>query len=83
MWWIVAIGAIGVGASLVEKWMKQRVKLEEIRALSTKDELALEKQRYENFLLETEKMRLELDYKRQALSHTADPILNELEKEKA
>lgn len=83
MWWIVAIVAIGVSAGLIEKWMKQRVKLEEIKALSVKDELALEKQRYENFVLETEKMRLELDHKRQALTHTEDPIVRELEKEKA
>lgn len=83
MMWIVAIVAIVTTAGVIEKYMKHQVRIAEIRNKGVQEELALEKQRYENFLLETEKMRLELDYKRQALSHTADPIINELEKEKA
>lgn len=83
MWWIVAIVAIGVGAGLIDSWMKNKRKLEELKLGHLKEELELEKLRNENFILETEKLRLELEHKREALTYTKDPILQELEKEKA
>lgn len=86
MMWIAVIVALGVGAGLIEKWMKHTQKMQELRNLSVRDEVELEKLRHENFLLETEKLRLSLDTKRQELSYSQDPLINELsslKKEKA
>lgn len=83
MWWIVAIVAISVGAGLIDSWMKNRRKLEELKIGHLKEELELERLRNENFVLETEKMRLELEAKRLELSYIKDPILADIEKEKA
>ncbi|WP_342526396.1 hypothetical protein MKY84_12475 [Chryseomicrobium sp. FSL W7-1435] len=80
MLWIVAIVAIVTTAGVIEKYMKHQVRIAEIKNQAVKDELALEQQRYENFVLETEKMRLELDYKRDALTYTKDPVVEDLEK---
>lgn len=83
MWWIVAIVAISVGAGLIDSWMKNKRKLEELKLGHLKEELELEKLRNENFILETEKMRLELESKRLELTYTKDPVLADIEKEKA
>lgn len=83
MWWIVAIVAISVGAGLIDSWMKNKRKLEEMKLSHLKEEVELEKLRNENFILETEKLRLELEHKREALPYTKDPILADIEKEKA
>ncbi|MFC4354887.1 hypothetical protein ACFO0S_07490 [Chryseomicrobium palamuruense] len=83
MWWIVAIVAISVGAGLIDSWMKNRRKLEELKIGHLKEELELERLRNENFVLETEKMRLELEAKRLEPPYIKDPILADIEKEKA
>ena len=46
-------------------------------------ELELEKVKQQNFIAETEKMRLELQKMQLEYSHTNDPVLLELQKEKA
>ena len=46
-------------------------------------ELEIEKVKQQNFIAETEKMRLELQKMQIDHAHTTDPILIELQKEKA
>ncbi|MET1014771.1 MAG: hypothetical protein ABWX61_09750 [Paenisporosarcina sp.] len=54
-----------------------------IKAKMLTTELELEKVKQQNFIVETEKMRLELQKMQLDYLHTNDPILLELQKEKA
>ncbi|EPD51414.1 hypothetical protein MHH33_16015 [Paenisporosarcina sp. FSL H8-0542] len=55
---------------------------QKLRAKMLKDELELEKLKGENFIAETEKMRLELEKLKLDFTKTEDPVLLELQKEK-
>ena len=55
---------------------------QKLRAKMLKDELELEKLRGQNFIAETEKMRLELEKMTLDFKKTEDPVLMELQKDK-
>ncbi|MCZ8538236.1 hypothetical protein M9R32_13650 [Paenisporosarcina quisquiliarum] len=55
---------------------------QKLRAKMLKDELELEKLRGQNFIAETEKMRLELEKLTLDFKKTEDPVLIELQKDK-
>ncbi|MGE6487070.1 hypothetical protein [Paenisporosarcina sp. NPDC076898] len=55
---------------------------QKLRAKMLKDELELEKLRGQNFIAETEKMRIELEKMTLDFKRTADPVLIELQTEK-
>ena len=55
---------------------------QKLRAKMLKDELELEKLRGQNFIAETEKMRLELQKMTLDFKRTGDPVLIELQKDK-
>ncbi|MEK4487482.1 hypothetical protein MHH81_18365 [Psychrobacillus sp. FSL H8-0484] len=62
-------------------WTTHLRKSQKVRAQIVKDEIELEKLKYNNFLLETEKMRIELQQKQTSLLETSsDPILLDLQK---
>lgn len=62
-------------------WTTHLRKSQNIRAELIKDEIELEKLKYDNFLLETEKMRVELQQKQASLlESTTDPVLRDLQK---
>lgn len=62
-------------------WTTHLRKSQNIRAALIKDELELEKLKYDNFLLETEKMRIDLQQKQASLlESTSDPVLIDLQK---
>jgi len=55
---------------------------QKLRAKMLKDELELEKLRGQNFIAETDKMRLELEKLTLDFKKTEDPVLIELQKDK-
>jgi hypothetical protein len=55
---------------------------QKIKASMLKDELELEKLKHENFIVETEKMRLELETMKVDYTKTAVPVLWEVQGEK-
>ena len=55
---------------------------QKLRAKMLKDELELEKVRGQNFIAETEKMRVELEKMTLDFKRTEDPVLIELQKDK-
>lgn len=62
-------------------WTTHLRKMQSMKSKVIKDEIELEKLRYDNFLLETEKMRLELQNKQASLLEmSADPLVVELQK---
>lgn len=62
-------------------WTTHLRKSQKVRAQIVKDEIELEKLKYDNFLLETEKMRIELQQKQTSLLETSsDPIILDLQK---
>ncbi|MFJ7827225.1 hypothetical protein [Psychrobacillus sp. NPDC096623] len=61
-------------------WTNHLRKSQKIRALIVKDEIELEKLRYNNFLVETEKMRLDLQLKQASLLESTDPLVLDLQK---
>lgn len=52
-----------------------------LKAKMLKDELELERLKHENFVAETEKMRLELQKMHLTYVNSADPLVTELQKE--
>ena len=56
---------------------------QKIKASMVKDQLELERMKHENFIVETEKMRIELEKMKLDYTKTADPVLLELQKDKA
>lgn len=52
-----------------------------LKAKMLKDELELERLKHENFVAETEKMRLELQQMQLTYAKSADPVVSELQKE--
>ena len=48
-------------AGLIKNHQSKTVRIEKIKSQRVKDELELEKLKHENYLLETDKMRLELE----------------------
>ena len=61
-------------------WTTHLRKTQKEKALIVKDEIELEKLKYDNFLLETEKMRIELQQKQTSFALSTDPVLVELQK---
>jgi len=62
-------------------WTTHLRKSQKFKAQIVKDEIELEKLKYNNFLIETEKMRLDLQQKQaDLLETTADPIILDLQK---
>lgn len=55
---------------------------QKIKASMLKDELELEKLKYDNFIVETEKMRLELENMKVTYTKTEVPVFLEVEGEK-
>lgn len=58
---VVLIVLISTTAGLVKNHQSKTVKIEKIKSQRVKDELELEKIKHENYLLETDKMRIELE----------------------
>ena len=73
---IFSIPIIGIVSEHLKSNTKQKAKM-----LAT--ELELEKVKQQNFIAETEKMRLELQKMQIDYAYSEDPILIELQKEKA
>lgn len=61
-------------------WTTHLRKTQKEKALIVKDEIELEKLKYDNFLLETEKMRIDLQQKQASFALSTDPVLVELQK---
>ena len=62
-------------------WTTHLRKSQKIKGEYMKEQLELEKLKYNNFLIETEKLRLELQVKQaELLETTNDPVLMELRK---
>ena len=62
-------------------WTTHLRKTQKYKAQIVKDEIELEKLKYNNFLIETEKMRLDLQQKQaDLLESSADPIILDLQK---
>lgn len=58
---VVLIVLISSVAGLIKNHQSKTVRIERIKSQRVKDELELEKLKHENYLLETDKMRLELE----------------------
>lgn len=58
---VVLIVLISSVAGLIKNHQSKTVRIEKIKSQRVKDELELEKLKHENYLLETDKMRLELE----------------------
>lgn len=58
---VVLIVLISSVAGLIKNHQSKTVRIEKIKSHRVKDELELEKLKHENYLLETDKMRLELE----------------------
>lgn len=58
---VVLIVLISSVAGLIKNHQSKTVRIEKIKSQRVKDELDLEKLKHENYLLETDKMRLELE----------------------
>lgn len=61
-------------------WTNHLRKSQKVRAQIVKDEIELEKLRYNNFLVETEKMRIDLQQKQSSLFESSDPLILDLQK---
>ena len=62
-------------------WTTHLRKMQSMKSKVIKDEIELERLKYDNFLLETEKMRLDLQNKQASLLEmSADPLVVELQK---
>ncbi|WP_327078185.1 hypothetical protein [Edaphobacillus lindanitolerans] len=75
---IVAIGATIPISAIITDHQRKMAKL---RHQGIREELELEQLKQQNFIAETEKMKLELE--KMKLEYTADPILPLPEREKA
>lgn len=58
---VVLIVLISSVVGLIKNHQSKTVRIEKIKSQRVKDELELEKLKHENYLLETDKMRLELE----------------------
>ncbi len=58
---VVLIVLISSVAGLIKNHQSKTVRIEKIKSQRVKDELKLEKIKHENYILETDKMRLELE----------------------
>jgi len=56
---------------------------QKLSATMLKDEIELEKLKHQTYLVETDKMRLELEKMKIEYTKTEDPVLIELQREKA
>ncbi len=82
---VLFIGLVGVvmvfSIPLSAIWTTHLRKSQKMKGEYLKEEMELEKLKYNNFLLETEKLRLELQNKHtDLLETTKDPVLMDLQK---
>ena len=61
-------------------WTTHLRKSQKVKSSIIKDEIELEKLKYNNFLLETEKMRIDLQQKQTNLLGSSDPLILDLQK---
>ncbi|QUG43234.1 hypothetical protein KD050_08450 [Psychrobacillus sp. INOP01] len=61
-------------------WTTHLRKSQKVKLIIVKDEIELEKLKYNNFLLETEKMRIDLQQKQENLLGSSDPLVLDLQK---
>ena len=61
-------------------WTTHLRKSQKVKLIIVKDENELEKLKYNNFLLETEKMRMDLQHKQANLLESSDPLVLDLQK---
>lgn len=61
-------------------WTTHLRKSQKVKLIIVKDEIELEKLKYNNFLLETEKMRIDLQQKQENLFGSSDPLILDLQK---
>lgn len=61
-------------------WTTHLRKSQKVKSSIIKDEIELEKLKYNNFLLETEKMRIDLQQKQANLLGSSDPLILDLQK---
>jgi len=61
-------------------WTTHLRKSQKVKLIIVKDEIELEKLKYNNFLLETEKMRMDLQQKQANLLESSDPLVLDLQK---
>ncbi|TQR21507.1 hypothetical protein [Psychrobacillus vulpis] len=61
-------------------WTTHLRKSQKVKAQIVKDEIELEKLKYNNFLLETENMRLDLQQKQANLLESSDPLVLDLQR---
>lgn len=79
------IGLVGTvlvfSIPLTAIWTTHLRKMQSMKSKVIKEEIELERLKYDNFLLETEKMRLDLQNKQASLLEmSADPLVVELQK---
>lgn len=65
---------------LLAIWTTHLRKSQKVKLIIVKDEIELEKLKYDNFLLETEKMRIDLQQKQTNLIESSDPLVLDLQK---
>ncbi|MGK9044385.1 hypothetical protein [Mammaliicoccus vitulinus] len=75
---VVLIVLISTLAGLVKNHQSKTVKIEKIKSQRVKDELELEKIKHENYLLETDKMRLELEQMKETDKVNLEKAKNQL-----
>ena len=61
-------------------WTTHLRKSQKVKMAIVKDEIELEKLKYNNFLIETEKMRIDLQQKQANLLGSSDPVVLDLQK---
>lgn len=66
---------MGLSIPLSAIWTTHLRKSQQVRVQIVKDEIELERLKYDNFILETEKLRLDLQQKQTSLFESTDPVL--------
>lgn len=61
-------------------WTTHLRKSQKVKMAIVKDEIELEKLKYNNFLIETEKIRIDLQQKQANLLGSSDPVVLDLQK---
>ncbi|QPC48198.1 hypothetical protein [Mangrovibacillus cuniculi] len=78
MLYVVLIVLLGVMVPITQEVTAHFRKMQQIKASMLKDELELEKLKYENYLVETEKLRLTLQEAQRKNHLLEDPVLRDM-----
>lgn len=78
MLYVVLIVLLGVMVPITQEITAHFRKIHQIKASMLKDELELEKVKYENYLMETEKLRLTLQEAQMKNNLLVDPVIRDL-----